>query len=155
MELSHLDESGAARMIDVGAKPSTARVAVAEALVEMSTAVRDRFADGDLPKGDAAAVARVAAIQATKKTADLIPLCHPLSIDGVDVRIEPIETGIRVEVSVRTHGPTGVEMEALSGAAVGALTVYDMVKGLERGARIGPVQLLEKRGGKSGDWTRD
>ena len=155
MELSHLDESGAARMIDVGAKPSTARVAVAEALVEMSTAVRDRFADGDLPKGDAAAVARVAAIQATKKTADLIPLCHPLSIDGVDVRIEPIETGIRIEVSVRTHGPTGVEMEALSGAAVGALTVYDMVKGLERAVRIGPVQLLEKRGGKSGDWTRD
>jgi len=154
MELSHLNEAGDARMVDVSDKADTARVAVAEALVEMSPGVRDRFAGGDLPKGDAAAVARVAAIQASKRTAELIPLCHPLSIDAVDVEITPVDAGIRLEVSVKTTGPTGVEMEALTAVAVGALTVYDMVKGLERGARIAGVQLLEKSGGKSGEWRR-
>jgi cyclic pyranopterin phosphate synthase len=154
MELTHLNEAGDARMVDVSSKPDTDRVAVAEAIVEMSTEIRDRFTGGDLPKGDAAAVARIAAIQASKRTAELIPLCHPLSIDAVDVEIASVDVGVRIEVSVKTTGPTGVEMEALTAAAIGALTVYDMVKGLERGARISAVQLLEKSGGKSGEWRR-
>lgn len=110
--------------------------------------------DGSLPKGDAAAVARVAAIQAAKRTADLIPLCHPLRLSAVEVAIEEVESGVRLTVTVRTTDRTGVEMEALTGASVGALTIYDMVKGIERGAEIGPVRLLRKSGGASGKWER-
>ncbi len=155
MDLPHLDESGSARMVDVSAKTETVRVAVAEAVVEMSPDVRDRITAAELPKGDAAAVARIAAIQATKKTADLIPLCHPLSLSGVDVRVEPTDEGIRLVVTTKTTGPTGVEMEALTGAAVGSLAIYDMIKGIDRAARVRHVQLLEKSGGRSGHWRRD
>ena len=153
-DLSHLDERGNARMVDVGAKATTDREAVAEAVVVLSEATLRALMDGSLPKGDAAAVARVAAIQAAKRTADLIPLCHPLPLSAVEVDIEEIEVGVRLTVRVRTTDRTGVEMEALTGASVGALTIYDMVKGLERGAEIGPVRLLRKSGGASGKWER-
>lgn len=153
-ELSHLDERGNARMVDVGAKASTDREAVAEAVVVLSEATLRALMDGSLPKGDAVAVARVAAIQAVKRTADLIPLCHPLPLSAVEVDIEQIDSGVRLTVTVRTTDRTGVEMEALTGVSVGALTIYDMVKGLERGAEIGPVRLLRKSGGASGTWER-
>lgn len=153
-ELSHLDERGNARMVDVGAKASTDREAVAEAVVVLSEATLRALMDGSLPKGDAVAVARVAAIQAVKRTADLIPLCHPLRLSAVEVDIEQIDSGVRLTVTVRTTDRTGVEMEALTGVSVGALTIYDMVKGLERGAEIGPVRLLRKSGGASGTWER-
>jgi cyclic pyranopterin phosphate synthase len=141
-------------MVDVGAKATTDREAVAEAVVVLSEATLSALTDGTLPKGDAVAVARVAAIQAAKRTADLIPLCHPLPLSAVEVDIEEIEVGVRLTVTVRTTDRTGVEMEALTGASVGALTIYDMVKGLERGAEIGPVRLLRKSGGASGEWER-
>jgi cyclic pyranopterin phosphate synthase len=152
--LSHLDDEGRARMIDVGGKPATAREAVAEACVSLAPETRAALFSGGLPKGDARAVARVAAIQAVKRTADLVPLCHPIPLTGVDVEIGETPDGARIEVSVRTTAPTGVEMEAMTGAAVGAVTIYDMVKGLDRGAEIGPVRLLAKSGGRSGDWRR-
>lgn len=153
-DLSHLDERGNARMVDVGDKATTDREAVAEAVVLLSEATLRALMDGSLPKGDAAAVARVAAIQAAKRTADLIPLCHPLPLSAVEVDIEQIDSGVRLTVTVRTTDRTGVEMEALTGASVGALTIYDMVKGLERGAEIGPIRLLRKSGGASGTWER-
>ena len=153
-DLSHLDERGNARMVDVGAKTTTDREAVAEAVVVLSEPTLRALMDGSLPKGDAAAVARVAAIQAAKRTADLIPLCHPLRLSAVEVAIEEVESGVRLTVTVRTTDQTGVEMEALTGASVGALTIYDMVKGIERGAEIGPVRLLRKSGGASGKWER-
>ena len=153
-ELTHLDEHGNARMVDVGSKDSTDREAVAEAIVVLSESTRIVLFEGTLPKGDAVAVARVAAIQAAKRTADLIPLCHPLALSAVQVDIEQIEVGARVVVTVRTTGRTGVEMEAVTGASVGALALYDMIKGLERGAMIGPIRLLFKSGGASGRWER-
>ena len=153
-ELTHLDERGNARMVDVGAKDRSDREAVAEAIVVLSDSTRAALFDGSLPKGDAVAVARVAAIQSVKRTAELIPLCHALYVSAVEVDIEELGTGVRVVVTVRTTDRTGVEMEALTGAAVGALTIYDMVKGLERGAEIGPVRLLRKSGGQSSLWER-
>jgi cyclic pyranopterin phosphate synthase len=153
-ELTHLDEQGRARMVDVGAKDPTVRIAVAEAVVALSPEVRDRLFAGDLPKGDAVAVARVAAIMGAKQTPSLIPLCHPIPIDAIDVAIEPVTAGARIEVTARTHARTGIEMEAMTAAALGAVTLYDMVKGLDRGAEIGPVRLLEKSGGRSGRWRR-
>lgn len=153
-DLSHLDERGEARMIDVGEKEVTDRWAVAEAVVTLSATTRAALFEGRLPKGDAAAVARIAAIQAAKRTPELIPLCHPLPLSGVDIDVEEISPGARVVAKVRTTARTGVEMEAMTAAAVGALTLYDMVKGLDRGAEIGPVRLLEKAGGQSGDWSR-
>lgn len=153
-ELTHLDETGSARMVDVGAKAASDRQAVAEAVVILSKATRAALFDGSLPKGDATAVARVAAIQAAKRTADLIPLCHPLALSSITVEIEEVDVGARLVVTVATTDRTGVEMEALTGASVGALTIYDMVKGIERGAEIGPVRLLRKSGGASGKWER-
>lgn len=153
-ELTHLDDQGNARMVDVGSKESTDREAVAEAIVVLSEATRVALFGGSLPKGDAIAVARVAAIQAAKRTSDLIPLCHPLSLSSVDVSIEQIEVGVRLVVTARTTDRTGIEMEAMTGASVGALTLYDMVKGIERGVEIGPVRLLRKSGGASGLWER-
>ncbi len=153
-ELTHLDEHGNARMVDVGAKASTDREAVAEAFVILSEPTRIALFDGTLPKGDAIAVARVAAIQAAKRTAELIPLCHPLALSAVEVGIDQVDVGVRLVVTVRTTDRTGVEMEAVTGASVGALTLYDMVKGLERGAEIGPIRLLRKSGGASGRWER-
>ncbi len=152
-ELTHLNERGQAHMVDVGDKAVTDRRAVAEALVLMSDSTLDKLFEGDLPKGDAIGTARLAGIMGAKKTSELIPLCHPLSIAGTTVDIERIEGGARIESAVRTTDRTGVEMEALTAASIAALTLYDMIKGIERGAQIGAVRLLEKTGGKSGSWA--
>ena len=141
-------------MVDVGSKEVTQREATAEARVSMSAEVRERLAVGTLPKGDAFAVARVAAIQGAKRTSDLIPLCHPLPLDSVNADIEITDSGVLVRVTTRVTARTGVEMEAMTGAAIGAIAFYDMIKGLDRGAEIGPVRLIAKSGGKSGDWRR-
>ena len=141
-------------MVDVGAKEETERVAVAEGLVDMSLDLVDRFFAGDLPKGDAAAVARVAGIAGAKKTPDLIPLAHPIPLTGVAVHLEPTGHGIRITATVSTTGRTGVEMEAMTAVSTAALTIYDMVKGVERGVTIHSVRLLKKTGGSSGTWTR-
>ncbi len=143
-------------MVDVGAKPASERRALARAVVRVSPQTAAAVQRGDAPKGDVLGVARIAGIQAAKRTAELIPLCHPLALTfaGVEGAIEPEAGAITLEAEVRTTGPTGVEMEALTAVAVAALTVYDMVKGLERGAVIEEVALLEKSGGRSGTWRR-
>jgi cyclic pyranopterin monophosphate synthase len=153
-ELSHLDEQGRARMVDVGAKPVTDRRAVARAVVTLSPETASLARAGDLPKGDLSSTARIAGIQAAKRTAELIPLCHPLPLSFVDVRIEVLEDRVEIETEARTSGQTGVEMEALTAASVAALTVYDMVKGIERGVEIAELVLLEKSGGRH-DWRRE
>jgi cyclic pyranopterin phosphate synthase len=151
-ELSHLDDEGRARMIDVAGKDVTDREAVAEAVVSMTSSTVDALFSGELPKGDARAVARIAAIMGAKRTPDLVPLCHPIEITGVHVDVTRHQAGARVEVRVRSAGRTGVEMEAMTGAALGAVALYDMIKGIDRGAVIGPIRLLSKTGGKSGEW---
>jgi cyclic pyranopterin phosphate synthase len=153
-ELTHLDEHGRAQMVDVGDKPTSDRRAVARALVRMTPEVAARVAAGDAPKGDVLGVARIAGIQAAKRTSELIPLCHPLALSyvGVEGHIDAERGEIELVAEARTTGPTGVEMEALTAASVAALTVYDMVKGIERGARIVEVALQEKSGGRSGHW---
>lgn len=153
-ELTHLDEEGNARMVDIGGKQPTHRVAVAEALVVMSPATAEAFFGGTLPKGDALATARVAGIMGAKRTPDLIPLCHPIELTAVSVHLETADVGARIVATTETLGKTGVEMEAMTAVAVAALTVYDMVKGIERGVHIQNVRLLSKRGGKSGEWIR-
>jgi len=153
-ELSHLNEAGEVHMVEVGDKAVSNREAVAEGLVVMSTDMAERFFAGDLPKGDAAAVARIAGIMAAKRTADLIPLCHPIPLTGVDLTVEPSGRGVRVVASVRTTDRTGVEMEAMTAVAVASLTIYDMVKGVEREVTIETVRLLSKSGGRSGKWER-
>ncbi len=152
-ELTHLDASGRAQMVDVGDKPSTLRWATARATVSLSGSTLALIRAGDLKKGDVRAVAELAGIMAAKRTADLIPLCHPLTLSHVAVRLElQDEPPAAVLIStVRTSGPTGVEMEALTAVSVAALTVYDMIKSVERGARITEIRLLEKHGGRSGD----
>lgn len=143
-------------MVDVSAKLPTAREAVARAVVEMSRSTLGLLIAEKLPKGEAFATARIAGIAAAKRTSDLIPLCHPIALSQVAVDFVPQPAAGRVEVRVRARATdrTGVEMEALMGAAIAALTLYDMVKGVDRGARVSCVELLEKRGGKSGEWTR-
>jgi cyclic pyranopterin monophosphate synthase len=141
-------------MVDVGGKDVTDRRAVARAAVRMSAATLDAVRRGDAPKGDVIGAARIAGIQAAKRTADLVPLCHPLPLSFVDVRAEIGDSSLTVTAEARTSAQTGVEMEAMTAAAVAALTVYDMVKGLERGVSIETVELLEKSGGRSGDWRR-
>lgn len=153
-EFTHLDESGDARMVDVAAKDVTDRRAVAEAFVRVRAEVVSLLRGAGVPKGDALAVARIAAIGGTKRTADLIPLCHPIAIHGVDVDVQVEDEGVRITVAVRTADRTGVEMEALTGASVGALTLIDMVKGVDRSAMIDRVVLLEKSGGRSGHYVR-
>jgi cyclic pyranopterin phosphate synthase len=155
-ELTHLDAAGQASMVDVGAKPATERRARARALVRVSPETAATVQAGDAPKGDVIGVARIAGIQAAKRTSELIPLCHPLSLSyvGVEGRIDAAVGEIELIAEARTTGPTGVEMEALTAASVAALTVYDMVKGVERGAEIASVALLEKSGGRSGHWQR-
>ena len=153
-EFSHLDDKGRARMVDVGGKPKTVRFARAEALVSMSEPLLERLREKTLPKGDPFEVVRVAGIQAAKKTSDLIPLCHPLPLSHVDISLDLPSDGARIETTVRTVAETGVEMEALVAASVAALTLYDMCKGVDKSVEIGPVRLLEKTGGKSGDWRR-
>ncbi len=150
----HLDDQGNAHMVDVTAKSVTERSATARSRVSLSDEVITRLHAGEMPKGDALAVARIAAISATKKTSDLIPLCHPLAIHGVDVNLVLDTSGAEITVTVKTADRTGVEMEALTAASVGALTLIDMVKGLDRLARIEYVELLEKKGGRSGHWIR-
>lgn len=154
-ELSHLDGSGRARMVDVSAKSETDRRAVASAVVRMDPATAEAVARGDVPKGDVSSTARIAGIQAGKRTADLIPLCHPLALSFIDVSVEVDAAAGEVLLSAEAHtrGQTGVEMEVMTACAVAALTVYDMVKGIERGVEIGPVALVEKTGGKA-DWRR-
>ena len=156
-ELTHLDESGAARMVDVGAKPITQRLAVAGAQVRMLPATLKLLREGSHKKGDVLAVARVAGIQAAKKCSDLIPLCHPLMLNSVDVSFELDDDagGVSIQAMCKVDGKTGVEMEALTAASVAALTIYDMCKAVDRGMEITRVTLLEKQGGKSGDWQRD
>jgi cyclic pyranopterin phosphate synthase len=155
-ELTHLDPTGRARMVDVSEKPSTERRAVASAAVRVSKEAASTIAAGDAPKGDVLGVARIAGIQAAKRTSELIPLCHPLPLSfiGVDAVVDTEGGEITLTAEARTTGQTGVEMEAMTAATVAALTVYDMVKGIERGAEISSVMLLEKSGGRSGQWRR-
>jgi cyclic pyranopterin monophosphate synthase len=154
-ELSHLDEKGQVRMVDVGAKGETRRRASAEARVKMSPRTLALVIAGDLPKGDVFSAARIAGVMASKRTPELIPLCHPLRIDSVSVDVEPVEEAseVRIQVTVEATDRTGVEMEALTAAAIAALTVYDMCKGVERGVEITSVRLLAKSGGASGEWS--
>jgi cyclic pyranopterin phosphate synthase len=155
--LTHLGRRGEARMVDVSAKPPTERVAVAEGCVVMTKATLAVVKAGDAKKGDVIGIARVAGIMAAKKTHDLIPLCHPLAISQVEVDVAPDDRlpGIRVRATVRVTGKTGVEMEALTAVSVACLTIYDMVKAVERGMRIEGIRLVEKRGGKSGPYRAE
>ncbi|HYE46923.1 MAG TPA: cyclic pyranopterin monophosphate synthase MoaC [Caulobacter sp.] len=153
--LSHLDDQGRARMVDVSDKPSTAREAVAKGLLRTSPEVRDLAASGKASKGDVVTTAELAGVMAAKRTSDLIPLCHPLALSKVAVVVAPCEEGFEVTATVRTTGPTGVEMEALTAVSVACLTLYDMLKAADKGMVIDAVRLIEKTGGKSGDWKRD
>ena len=151
--LSHLDKTGAAHMVDVGAKRITRRTAVATAVISMKPDVLDRILTGRIPKGDVLAVARTAGILAAKRTDELIPLCHPLNIDQIQVDFERTDRGeLRIRVEVRLQARTGAEMEALTAASVTALTVYDMCKSADRSMVIGPIRLESKTGGKSGSF---
>ena len=152
--LTHVDDSGAARMVDVTAKEITARTATARGRVQLSPAVVELLRGEGVPKGDALAVARVAGIMAAKRTPDLIPLCHPLAVGGVEVELVVEDDGVAITAQVRTADRTGVEMEALTAVTVAALTVVDMVKAVDKLARITDIQFVAKSGGKSGDWQR-
>jgi cyclic pyranopterin phosphate synthase len=150
--LTHLDAEGNARMVDISTKPATERWARAQAVVRMAPETAALVAAGDIPKGDVVSVARIAAIQAAKRTAELIPLCHQLALSHADCAVEVGEDHVTLVCEARTVSGTGVEMEALTAASVGALTVYDMVKGVEKGVVVESVRLLDKTGGKSGDY---
>lgn len=156
MEFTHLNAQGEAHMVDIGEKNITRRTAVAEAVLTMAPETLQRILNSDLKKGDVLAVARVAGIMAAKKTAELIPLCHSIPLDGVEVDFSPIERErLRIEAAVTCSYKTGVEMEALTAASIAALTVYDMCKAVDRGMEIGQVRLLEKAGGRSGTYKRE
>ena len=156
-DLSHIDETGRAAMVDVTAKPDTGRSATASGFIALKGETLALIAEGKAAKGDVIAAARIAGIMAAKKTHELIPLCHPLLLTKVTVDLDPDESlpGIRVRALARVSGQTGVEMEALTAVSVACLTVYDMAKAVDRGMEIGPVRLLEKSGGKSGHWTAE
>lgn len=156
MTLSHVDAAGRPRMVDVSQKAATERTAVAEGLIRMAREALDEVERNAGPKGDVLTTAELAGVMAAKRTADLIPLCHPLPLDhvAVDVSLDPAIPGVRVRATVRATARTGVEMEALTAVAVALLTVYDMVKAADRGMEIGTIRLLEKAGGKSGNWRR-
>ena len=153
-EFPHLSASGEVHMVDVGSKDVTERVAVAECLVSMTEETASALFGGGLPKGDALASVRLAGIMGAKRTSDLIPLCHPISLSAVEVKVDAAPLGARIEATVKTTGRTGVEMEAMTAVSVAALALYDMVKGVERGVEIGPIRLLSKSGGRSGTWTK-
>jgi len=163
LRLTHVDESGAARMVDVGAKDVTHRVAVAGGFISMQPATLELIVGGDAPKGDVLAAARIAGIMAAKRTSDLIPMCHPLAITHASVELAPVRvgddasgrTGFAITATVATDGKTGIEMEALTAAAVAGLTIYDMCKAVDRGMVLSDVALLRKEGGKSGTWIRE
>lgn len=150
--LTHIDAEGAARMVDVGAKPETRRVAIASGRIAMSAEALAAVRAGDAPKGDVLGTARIAGIMAAKRTADLIPMCHPLPIDSVNLDFTFENDGIRATASVSLNGRTGVEMEAMTATCVALLAIYDMAKALDKGMVLGEVRLMEKRGGKSGHW---
>ncbi|MBN9145812.1 MULTISPECIES: cyclic pyranopterin monophosphate synthase MoaC [unclassified Novosphingobium] len=154
-ELTHLDAQGHARMVDVGAKAETARVAIAAGRIRMSAAALSAIRDGDVPKGDVLAAARIAGIMAAKKTADLIPLCHPLPLHSVSVDFAIEEGAIRATATASLTGKTGVEMEVLTAVSLALLTIYDMAKAIDKGMVIEEVRLIEKRGGKSGHWKAE
>jgi cyclic pyranopterin monophosphate synthase len=151
-DLTHLDAHGNARMVDVGGKAAAQRVAIAAGRIRMSPQALAAIRDGDVPKGDVLAAARIAGIMAAKKTAELIPLCHPLALDTVGVDFSFEDGALRVSATAALTGKTGVEMEALTAASVALLTIYDMAKALDKGMVIEDLRLIEKRGGKSGDW---
>jgi cyclic pyranopterin phosphate synthase len=153
--LTHLDEAGAAHMVDVGGKAETRRMARAGGLIRMSAEALAAIKAGDAPKGDVLGTARIAGIMAAKKTAELIPLCHPLALTSVEVTFDYVEGGIAVSAAASLTGKTGVEMEAMTAASVALLTIYDMAKALDKGMVIDGVRLLEKRGGKSGHWLAE
>jgi cyclic pyranopterin phosphate synthase len=155
--LTHLDEHGAARMVDVGAKPETERMAVAGGAVYMQPETLRLIQAGALKKGDVLVVARLAGIMAAKKTADLIPLCHPLALTQIDVdlKLDEARSAVQITATARTVGKTGVEMEALTAVTVAALTVYDMAKAVDRGMRLSDIRLLEKQGGQHGDYQAE
>ncbi|WP_037515356.1 cyclic pyranopterin monophosphate synthase MoaC [Sphingopyxis sp. LC81] len=152
---THLDESGAASMVDVGAKPATQRRAIAGGRIIMSPSALEAIRSGNAPKGDVLSTARIAGIMAAKRTADLIPLCHTLALSKVGVDFAWEDSGISVTATAQTTGPTGVEMEALTAASVALLTLYDMAKALDRAMIVGDIRLLEKSGGRSGDWRAE
>jgi len=154
-QLTHIDSSGRVQMVDVGAKSPTRRTAVADGLLRMEPATLEAILAGQVEKGEALAVARVAAIEGAKRTASMIPLCHTIPIDRIEVEIDPRPSlpGLRMRVTVSAWWRTGVEMEAMTGVALGLLALYDMCKALDRGMALGPVCLLEKHGGRSGSWT--
>jgi cyclic pyranopterin phosphate synthase len=153
-KLTHFDDAGNARMVDVGAKPETARVGIASGTVTMQPATAAAIAAGTIGKGDVLGVARLAGIQAAKKTPDWIPLCHPLRITGIDVALRVAGNTVQITATVKAFDRSGVEMEALAAVSAAALTVYDMCKAIDRGMVIGDIRLDEKRGGKSGTWKR-
>ena len=153
-DLTHLSADGDVRMVSVGEKDRTARVATAEAFVELPPDLKAAVFGGGTKKGDVLATVRIAAIMAVKNTSSLIPLCHPIELSGIAVEVHETASGARIEVRVETVGQTGVEMEAMTGATIGAVTMYDMVKSVSKGVVIGPIQLLHKSGGKSGEWNR-
>jgi cyclic pyranopterin monophosphate synthase len=153
--LTHFDEAGQAHMVDVANKEITHRVARAQGSIWMEPATLQRIQEGGAAKGDVIGIARIAAIQAAKRTSDLVPLCHPLALTRVTVDFEwlPDRPGVRCSAQVETRGRTGVEMEALTAVQIGLLTIYDMCKAVDRGMEMGEIRLMEKRGGKSGDWV--
>lgn len=153
--LTHIDETGAARMVDVGSKPATARLAVASGRIRMSAEALEAVRNGDAPKGDVLGTARIAGILAAKKTGDLIPMCHPLSLDAVNLDFTFEDDGISATATASLTGRTGVEMEAITATSIALLTIYDMAKALDKGMVIDQVRLIEKRGGKSGHWRAD
>jgi cyclic pyranopterin phosphate synthase len=152
-ELTHLDDQGNARMVDVGSKNMTARTAVASGRIRMSSTVLEAISDGTVPKGDVLAAARIAGIMAAKKTAELIPLCHPLALDSVTLDFAIEDDAVRATASASLIGKTGVEMEAMTATSVALLTIYDMAKALDKAMVIEDVRLLSKQGGKSGSWS--
>lgn len=154
--LSHVDESGSARMVDVAAKPDSSRAALATGSITMARETFEAIRENRIAKGDVLSVARIAGIMAAKRTAELIPLCHPVALTNaaVDLELDPLLPGVRVSASASTVGKTGVEMEALTAVATALLTIYDMAKALDRGMIIGEIALAEKSGGQSGDWKR-
>ena len=151
-KLTHLDESGAARMVDVGGKPATARRAVASGRIAMSAEALAAIRAGDVPKGDVLGTARIAGIMAAKRTGDLIPLCHPLGLEAVDIDFTYEANAIRAIATASLTGKTGVEMEAMTATSIALLTIYDMAKAIDKGMVISEVRLIAKTGGKSGDW---
>ena len=152
-DFTHLNKSGEVHMVDVSAKAITKRLASAQAIVQLSEEIIERIVVGDVAKGDLLAVARVAGIQAAKKCSDLIPLCHPLPLNKASIELDIFDSYIKITSTCVTHGQTGVEMEALTAASVAALTIYDMCKSMDKGIVIEELKLLEKSGGKSGDWS--